>query len=184
MMEISKILNCSPSKVIYWMNRYRIKRRSWSEATYVKQNPGGDPFKIRKNLSSEEKLLYGLGIGIYWGEGNKAARHTLAVANTDAGILKVFIRFLLDICQLKIDKIRYSIVCFNDTNPEKAKMYWANILKISPEKFGKIVQIPPQGKGTYKRKSKFGVCTVSATNIKLKKWIMKEIQKASSAWIV
>ena len=184
MMEISIILGCSAHKVVYWMSQHGIKRRTRSKATYLKQNPRGDPFKIKDNLSPNEKLLYGLGVGIYWGEGNKSSRHTLAVANTDANLLKVFIRFLLEVCQLKTNKLRYSIVCFNDANPKQSKMYWSKALKISPEKFGKIVQIPPQGKGTYKRKSKFGVCTVAASNIKLKAWMMKQINNASNAWIV
>ncbi|MEK7113111.1 MAG: hypothetical protein AAB875_07430 [Patescibacteria group bacterium] len=175
MAEIAEIYDCSIHKVVYWMDKYRIERRTWSEATYVKRNPDGDPFKIKNPLSPSEILLFGLGMGIYWGEGDKVTRHSIRVCNTDSRILKVFIRFLLEICQLKRKKITYSIICFNDTNPDDARGFWARELKISPAKFGKITQIPPQGKGTYKRKSKFGVCTVQASNLKLKSWLMNQI---------
>lgn len=179
MAEIANKYNCSINRIVYWMNKYNIKRRSNSDAAYIKQNPNGDPFKIKNNLNLKEQQLFGLGIGIYWGEGDKTNPHSSRVANTDPRLIKVFIRFLKKICQLENRKIRYSIVCFNDSDTDECKFYWAKQLGISTNKFGKIVQIPSQGKGTYKRKSKYGVCTVSATNVKLKKWIMKQIYMIS-----
>lgn len=177
MSDIAKQLHCSVNKVVYWMEKYNIKRRTWSEATYVKRNPQGDPFIIKQEQTISNAILYGLGLGIYWGEGEKVSKHQLRVANTDPEIIKTFIKFLLSICQLKRDKLCFSIVCFNDTDPEKARLYWAKQLTTSEEKFGKIVQIPPQGKGNYRRKSQHGVCTVSVGNMKLKSWIMEELGK-------
>ena len=51
MQDISRQLNCSVHKVVYWMDKYDVKRRTRSEATYIKANPGGDPFKIKTKLS-------------------------------------------------------------------------------------------------------------------------------------
>lgn len=179
MSEISSILKCSIYKVVYWMDKYQIKRRSSSEALYIKLNPGGDPFKIKENLTNEEIFLYGLGIGIYWGEGEKASGNAVRVANSDPFVIKVFIKFLREICQLKEYKIKFSIICFNDSNPEECLKYWIKKLKTSRKKFGKIVQIPKQGKGTYKRKSLNGVCTLTVCNVKLRSWIIEQIEKAS-----
>jgi hypothetical protein len=176
MMEISKLSNCSVHKVKYWIDKYSIKKRNRSEAAYVKQNPNGDPFKIKLKLNLEENILYGLAVGIYWGEGTKITPHSVRVTNTDPAMLIVFIKFLKQICGVQNNKINYSIVCFNDTDPDEAKKYWSNELEIYPEKFGKITQIPQQGKGTYKKKSKFGVCTVTVNNIKLKSWMMNQIE--------
>jgi len=181
MAEIAKMHNCSVHKVEYWMDKYGIKRRSRSEATYVKRNPKGDPFRVKGHLTAHEKFLLGLGVGIYWGEGEKVTRSQIRVSNTDPRVLKAFIMFLRKICQLQKRKITYSIVCFNDTKPNTARNFWARELKISPEKFGKITQIPPQGKGTYKKKSKFGVCSAQASNLKLKSWLMNEIASVSFA---
>lgn len=177
MMDISKILGCSVHKVQYWMNEYAINRRSRSEASYFKHNPKGDPFKIKLPRTIEDSILYGLGIGIYWGEGTKVTRHSVRVTNTDPAMLRLFLRFLHKICSVKNSKISCSIVCFNDTDPGLARKYWSSELKISPEKFGKITQIPKQGAGTYKKKSRFGVCAISVSNIKLKTWVMKQIDQ-------
>lgn len=184
MRDISRQLDCSVHKVVYWMDKYAIKRRTRSEATYIKANPGGDPFKIKTKLSPEEKILFGLGLGIYWGEGNKVTPHAVSVGNTDPGIIKVFIRFLKTVCNVRENKIKYSLVCFNDSDPRQVSNYWSKQLNIKLHQFGKVVQIPPQGKGTYKKKSRYGVCTVGVNNIKLKSWIMSEIDKTSNAWIV
>ncbi len=176
MSEIAHDLDCSIHKVAYWMEKYGIKRRSPSEATYLKANPHGDPFNIKNRLDSKEMFLYGLGVGIYWGEGDKVSKNALRVANTDPYVIKTFTKFLLDICGLEKRKLLYNLISFNDSNPEDARVFWAKELKISPQKFGKIVQIPSQGKGTYKKKSKSGVCIIIVCNMKLKDWMMKQIK--------
>ncbi len=177
MAEIADITGCSIHKVVYWMDKYKIKRRSISDAIYLKLNPLGDPFKIIEMFDSKSSFLLGLGIGIYWGEGQKTSTNAIRVANTDPGVIKNFRRFLLDICGLEERKLFYAIVCFEDSDLSKVRNYWAKELGIIPGKFGKIVQIPMQGKGTYKKKSEFGVCTIIVSNPKLKAWIMSEIKK-------
>ncbi len=177
MFEIAQYYNCSPHKIVYWMDKFNIKRRSRSEAGYIKLNPNGDPFNIKTEFNLYDTFLYGIGLGIYWGEGEKVSRNSLRVANTDPYILITFSKFLKTICNVKSEKMRYSLVCFNDIDENVAKAYWSKILKISEDKFGKIVNIPTQGKGKYKRKSQFGVCTLTVSNTKLKTWIMEEIDK-------
>lgn len=184
MWEISQGLGCSVHKVVYWMNKYDIARRTWSEASYVKLNPGGDPFLIKQELTFFDQFLLGLGLGIYFGEGEKVSRHGIRVANTNVKLIKTFRAFLEEICGVSREKIKYSIICFNDTTPSVASNYWSKELGISNDKFGKIVQIPPQGKGTYKRKSLYGVCTISVSNIKLKQWLMSQLEGLAFADIV
>lgn len=159
------------------MHKYNIARRSHSAAAYIKANPNGDPFQIKQPLTPDEKLLLGIGVGIYLGEGNKVTKHSLRIANTDPFILKLFLKFLSDICRFKKSRISYSIICFHDTDPQEARLFWTHQLKISTEKFGKITQIPTQGKGTYKNKSQFGVCIVQANNMKLVQWLRSYIEE-------
>jgi len=177
MWEISQSLSCSVHKITYWMTKYDIKKRSRSDAMYLKLNPNGDPFKIANNINSVDNFLFGLGLGIYWGEGNKSDKHSVRVTNTDPKIILTFQKFLRVICNVLNDKMRYSLICFNDSSPETISKHWAKLIKIPIEKFGKIVQVPPQGKGTYKHKSEFGVCSINVSNIKLKSWIIGQISK-------
>ncbi|HUV43157.1 MAG TPA: helix-turn-helix domain-containing protein [Patescibacteria group bacterium] len=69
--EIAEKLGISLYKVNYWLKNFQIPKRSVSEAIYLKYNPNGDPFEIKEKLSPEERQLLGMGLGIYWGEGNK-----------------------------------------------------------------------------------------------------------------
>lgn len=62
MTEIGQKLGISSHKIVYWMKKHRLKRRSRSEATYVKRNPNGDPFCIKRNLTERERQLLGLGL--------------------------------------------------------------------------------------------------------------------------
>ncbi len=177
MKKIAHNFGCSEHKIAYWMNKLKIVRRSRSEANYMLYNPNGDPFKIKNDLGLAETMLLGLALGIYWGEGDKMSHHQVRVTNTDPNMLKVFIRFLVEIYGVSLEKIRYSIVCFNDSDPKEAEEYWSKELSVPVGRFGKIVQIPPQGKGSYKRKSKFGVCSVIVSNVKLKALVLEEIGK-------
>lgn len=178
MTEVSKIFNCSTHKVSYWMNKYNIPRRNISEAIYQKANPTGDPYKIVDINSIYKSKLLGLGIGIYWGEGEKVSKHGIRVINGDFRVILIFRKFLREICTIKEEKISYSLICFNDSEIQKVATYWSNALGTSINKFGKIVQVPPQGKGRYRKKSEHGVCTISVSNIKLKAWILDQINNA------
>lgn len=178
MTDISKKYACSVHKVVYWMRKYGVSRRNHSESSYLKHNPNGDPFKIKTKLTKEESVLFGLGLGIYWGEGSKSPEvSSLRISNTDPDLIRVFLRFINDMFRLDKRRFSYSIICFNDTNPDACRSYWAEQLKISPERFGKITIIPKQGKGTYRKKSQFGVCTVQGNNVKLKKFVFERINE-------
>src|SRR3989344_8618752 len=69
--EIALRLHCSDNKVNYWLARYGIPKRSISEAIYARSNPTGDPFKVKAPASAADSFLLGIGLGLYWGEGNK-----------------------------------------------------------------------------------------------------------------
>ena len=51
MVDVAAKLRTTPSKVGYWLEKYNMPRRSQSESAYAKQNPNGDPFKIKRNLN-------------------------------------------------------------------------------------------------------------------------------------
>ena len=178
MMEIARGVGCSLSGVKYWMDKYNIPRRSRSEATYVKRNPNGDPFKVKDKLNKTDILLKGLGLGLYWGEGDKSTNNTqFRMSNSDPFLIKKFREFLIKICCVRIEKIRYSLVIFNDGNRSKAINFWKKYLKIKRNQLGKVISIPPQGKGTYKEKNQFGVITITVSNKKLKEKILEQIKQ-------
>jgi len=180
MVEISDKTGWKLEKVVYWMRKFNIPRRSMSEATYVKRNPNGDPFKIKNKLNKNEILLKGIGLGLYWGEGDKSNNNTaVRISNTDPQLIKKFREFLLKICGVKKKKFGYYLTLFNDCDEKEAINFWERHLGIKNDQLGKIIRIPPQGKGTYRKKNQFGVLNIVVTNKKLKEKIFemtREIQ--------
>ena len=167
--EIADKLNKSPSTIVYYFRKHKIPRRSRSEATYVKQNPGGDPFRIKRKLTKKEAELKGMGLGLFWGEGCRRNFKGVRLGNTDPKLIKKFIEFLQKICGVKKEKLRFQLQVFSDINPQKALKFWIKQLDISPKQFTRTITISLSRKrGTYKKKSKYGVLMVGCYNTKLK----------------
>ena len=176
MKEISERTGWKYEKIVYWMRKYGIPRRSRSAATYLKRNPKGDPFRIKTKLNKNEILLKGIGLGLYWGEGDKSEHVGVRISNSDPKLIKKFKEFLIKICGVKKEKFRYSLTIFNDSNKEKAIEFWTKNLKIKKNQLGKVTVIPPQGKGIYRKKNEFGVLLICVNNKKLKEKVLGMIE--------
>ncbi len=175
--EISNLLGFKTHKVIYWMDKYGISRRERSEANYIKVNPDGEPFNIKKRLTRNEIKLKYLALGLYWGEGGKTVKHNVTVVNSDFGVVKQFKRYLIEICRVREDKIKYYLQTFKDNDIKIAKMYWSKHLSIDPNIISTCRPLRSMGKGTYKKISNYGVMNISFFNIHLKTYIINELGK-------
>lgn len=123
---------------------------------------------MKLNLSEYEKFLLGLGLGLFWGEGMKLNKNGVRLGNTDPYIILYFREFLMQICGVKMTKLKYYLQLFGDVNKEKAVRFWCDILSITPESLGKVSMLPVRGKGTYKQKNKLGVLQIACHNTELK----------------
>ncbi len=177
MMDISLKLGCSVHKVTYWMGRHGIKRRSISEAVYQKHNPDGDPFTIKPIKTRTDAKLLGLGLGLYWGEGTKANKHSVRLGNTDPELIKAFMKFLIELFGVKKEKLHFSLQIFSDTDPQEALNFWLRELEVEASQFGKIVVTISGSIGTYRHKNTRGVVTVHFHNKKLRDIIVGMLPK-------
>jgi len=175
---ISKKYNCSQGKVNYWLKKYSIPKRTISEAVYLQNNPKGNPFTVCIPKSNEDWFLYGMGIGLYWGEGNKMNNHAVRLGNTDPDLLKKFLNFLFYFYKIEKTRLRFGLQIFTDIDPEIAKKYWCKKLSINNNQFQKVVVSESlHKKGTYRKKSKYGVLTIYFSNTKLRDIIVDAIEK-------
>jgi hypothetical protein len=177
MMDISKELGCSQNKVVYWMNKYQINRRSISEAIYQKHNPFGDPFVLKLIETAEDSYLLGLGLGLYWGEGNKANKYSVRIGNTDPALIKVFMKFLTELYGVKQESLRFALQIFSDINPKNALDYWVKELEVDPSQFYKPTVTISGSIGTYRKKSEYGVLTLHYHNKKLRDIIVGSLPR-------
>ncbi len=137
----------------------------------------GDPFCFKKPKTLEQGILFGLGLGLYWGEGLKRGKGGMRLTNTDARMVKIFIKFLEEFFNIDRDKLRFSIQIFEDLVPEEVLDYWSRELSVKKYQFYKTIISKVRGKGTYKYRSEHGVIIVCFNNIKLKKVILEMIEK-------
>ncbi len=166
MQEIADRLGCSLHKVKYWMEKHEIKIRSRSDATYIKRNPDGDPFKLVMPKNFEEAKLFGLGLGLYWGEGTKANKNSIRLGNTDPGVIINFMKFLIKFFSIKKEDLKFGLQIFSDVNPQVALDFWIEKLKVNNSQFNRPIITKSGSVGTYHKKNLYGVLTVMYHNKK------------------
>ncbi len=175
MKDIAVRLKCSLHKVSYWMEYYTIPKRSISEAIYVRSNPGGDPFVFHSPKTIDEAKLFGLGLGLYWGEGTKADKNTVRLGNTDPKLILKFIEFLERIFGVRRADMRFGLQVFSDMSPATALDFWCKNLTITRRQFYKVTVTRSGSIGTYRKKSRYGVLTVYYHNKKLRDRLIGEV---------
>lgn len=178
--QIADFLKCSEHKINYWIKKFGIEKRSLSDAMYARHNPDGDPFKIKEIDNINDAKLFGIGLGLYWGEGNKKNKNSIRLGNTDPDIIKTFIDFLINILGAKKEKLKFGLQVFSDMFPNKTLNFWLNNLSkydINKRQFFKTTVTPSRSLGNYREKSKYGVLTVHFCNTKLKKIIDSMLPK-------
>jgi len=166
--DIAKIFKCSQRGIDYWLKKYNIPKRTISEAVYIKCNPQGDPFRFIPPKNFEESKLFGIGIGLYWGEGNKANKNAVRIGNSDPALIYIFIKFLIKFFKINKKDLKFHLHTFSDINLDEAYKYWMNKLEINKEQFYKPTVTITGKLGNYRNKSKYGVLTVIYGNTKLR----------------
>ena len=165
--EVAVALGVSERSVRYFLVKYEIPRRSISDAIYIKNNPQGDPFKFTPPTTNEDWELYGMGMGLYWGEGTKANMYAVRLGNSDPDLTKVFIKFLIRFYKIDKKDLRFGIQIFSDMSVKKIESWWISRLDIKESQLYKTQITNTNKKGTYKNKQYAGVITLYYNNKKM-----------------
>ena len=103
-------------------------------------------------LSKRELLL--VGVALYWGEGTKRVQANnigVALANSDARLISLFMRFIREILLVPEERIRAGIQVHENVDIEKAKQFWAEVTRLPRDRFYIVKQISRAS--NYKRPS-------------------------------
>lgn len=175
--QISDLLKCSENRINYWLAKHGIKKRTISEAVYRLNNPSGDPFLVKQPKNLTQGILFGMGLGLYWGEGGKRGSGGVRLTNSDPRLIRKFMEFLEEMCSVNKDDLRFSLQVFDDISKKQSLSYWRRELGVSSKQFYKTIVSQVRGKGTYRYKSEHGVLIVYFNNTKLKRMICDMIEK-------
>jgi len=118
--------------------------------------------EARKEAEEEFGLLknhplFIAGVSIYWGEGDKSTKSGFRISNVDPGMIRIFRKFLLDVCRVEEKRIRVGLLLYPDLNDEDCKKYWVKNAGLSANCFTKSVTI--QGRSKHRRVL-YGVCGI------------------------
>ena len=172
--QIADRLGVPESKVVYWLRKYQIPKRSLSEAVYRRVNQGGDPFNIKTELSPEEEKLKVAGLLLWVTEGSLKDKEEVYTSNSNPELIKLFLEFLLRICRVEQSRIALRVLYYPnmDLSIDEVREFWRQETGLADEQIKINIY---QAIHNYRAKSKYGTVKVGVNNIKLlalmKQWL-------------
>lgn len=162
--EVAEEIGVSIWFLYNFMNKNNIPRRNYSEANFV-VNKNKPQFKIKTNLTIAETKLKIAGVMLYWAEGT-LKRSTVDFANGDPRMVKIFLKFLREICGVDDRRLRVYLYAYEYQDIEKLKSYWCNVTAIPKEQFTKPY-IRVGSPNNSDRKLLYGLVHIRYNDIKL-----------------
>lgn len=120
---------------------------------------------FQTNLRVDKALLAML----YWTEGAKGHREVVNFANTDPGLIKLFVTLFRRCYPTSEDKFRLRIHLHKHHNEADAKMFWSNLTNIPIEKIGKIYWKKEPNSGRRYRQNYQGICFLRYNDVRLQR---------------
>lgn len=185
--EISEALGVPKSTLSDWLSsknwsqkiKEKLRKESIEETkvNIVKLNKArGEVLKeLYKQAEIEaekefEKLKYHplfiSGLMLYWGEGDRVGNEKVRLGNTDPQMLRTFVLFLTDVCQVPHDILNAQVLVYKDLNNEKCRRYWSKETGIALENFYKSSTLPSKQD---EKRVPYGVCIVNCNSTYLKR---------------
>jgi predicted DNA-binding protein YlxM (UPF0122 family) len=160
--EIKREVKASHGSIFRHIQGVKILPEYWKE-WHGKQGGSIKRMKIREqiaekkaknsiySLSDKEKMIF-LTV-LYWGEGSKSDFNLM---NTDADLIKIFIKGLREVFNIAKDRFRISIRIYEDLDKQECLKYWSKITGVPAEKFINVDVLHGNKKG----KLPYGMCRV------------------------
>ena len=129
-------------------------------------------------LESQDPLLV-VGCMLYWAEGSKG-QNSVVFVNSDAQMIKLFAKFLIEGMGVKEDNILVSVNCFTDIHSlEEIEAYWLSILELSKTNIRKATVNYHSSYSHKKRSGKlpFGTCRLAVHSTEILQKMYGGIEK-------
>ena len=204
--DISVTLGIPKSTLVYWFKDEKWSSAIKSQLTYKAQARAKKRLQAMSLVNKQRwemwragfraqaegefnKLknnnLFLAGLMLYWAEGDSNIKNPLRLANVTPEIIKLYIKFLIEICCVEKSKIKINLIIYPDLNEKICKRFWMKQTSLSEDNFYKTQII--QGKHPTKRIN-HGVCLVIVSSRGLKEkvqcWIQLTSQRMLNAGVI
>ncbi|MBI2011184.1 hypothetical protein HYS91_00295 [Candidatus Daviesbacteria bacterium] len=158
--EINSILGVSKSTLSYWLNNVEVTYKQ-KEYLLQKQREGrikGAQKRRDLRIAKEQMILvkaskevsriskrelWLLGTIAYWCEGSKQKANNVSgrviFANSDPFLIKLFVRWIKEICKVPEDRLVYTLYIHETGNLKASLNYWSKILEINKYRFARAI---------------------------------------------
>ncbi|MBU2564163.1 helix-turn-helix domain-containing protein [Patescibacteria group bacterium] len=195
--QIKKTLKVSKSTLSYWLRDYPLSEKRMRELrdnseqrieSYRKTMKKKREDRLKKTYEEQRKKILPLskreffiaGLLLYWGEGSKTIKASLELANTDPGVIKLYLKWLYNILLVPKNKISIYLHLYSDMNINKEINYWSKILKIPKSQFSKpYVKKNDSRRINHKGTFGHGTCVVRLNNVKIAEKVFMGIKAIS-----
>lgn len=191
--DIAKQLDVSKGSVSSWCRDIKLtdeqkailqaKRKHWgaqNKGAQVNREKAREQRKIYqqqgRERAKEQRPLHMIGCMLYWAEGAKQ-KNIIHFVNSDANMMKLFIRFLREEMQVSTDIISLQLHChtYDEDKHKHMKIYWSEILQLPIDCFQKV-QVK-KGSDSRKNRLENGICAIRISRTEYVMHIFGAIQE-------
>ncbi len=110
-------------------------RKNKQKRILVMRNAENNANQLIKKISARDLLF--LGLGLYWGEGNKNTENRFILVNSDSFIIKAVIKWLKEVMGIPRELLTLQVYINKQHKyrVEKVSQYWSAELKIPRQQF-------------------------------------------------
>lgn len=158
--EIAAVINVSQASLSLWLRNVELTQLQMDNLLLKRKNGQAKGAKRRRDVREQQqktiietaaqeidnlskKELFLLGTVAYWCEGSKQKAHNVSqcvvFANSDPFLIKLFIKWLKEICLIKKNDIKYSLHIHETGDTKRAIEYWCKTLNITTTELGRPI---------------------------------------------
>jgi len=172
--QISQNLSVGLHTVYRYMRKNKLTRRDRRECNQLTHHNRELTYRLKEALSEEERCLKLAAIMLYWAEGAKSEKaKTLDFANSDPGMIQIFLIFLRNVCRISEAKLRVQLYCHSNQNISDLIAFWSGISNIPERQFTKPYIRSSESRSEHKMK--YGLVHIRYHDkkllIQMKSWI-------------
>jgi hypothetical protein len=133
---ISEKLQISLNRIYASLKRQNISRRDLQTQRRIQTESVPLSFEFLEEYNPKQRDLLVAGIMLYSGEGAKGG-NTVDLANSNLIILRIFLKFILEVCGVNPARLRFYLYCFDNQDPQKLIRFWSRKLRVPKKNFTK-----------------------------------------------